>query len=750
MSIIRRAILTLALIAGISPAIAQVPPPVPALPDIERRTSYAITSSTCACAVGFQLYGDSTDYQNWVEIFINGIRVNYNDPTFGWTITSPTGPLGNIARPISNAVLTFASAQTGTIQIVGARRPRRTSQFSESQGVSARNLNQALTDIVAQNRETWDKTNDVTGRAVLGIPGETLSLLPPAATRAGKYFIWDAFGNPSIAAPGSGSGNVTGTSPTILGNAAVFSGIDGTVISDGGGPAALVFLSRATAAAASIPATVNAITVGGDTYIRLGSTPSPVQNWHFQSAGGVYWQLSTPVVYPRQVGALLDGVTDDTVAIQAWVDYGATFGVPSLGQPGTAIIPQTAINLPAGANVDGLNKLTLKKTTDVNVSIMDCDTNNNVVVKNTIFTTTAGFGSTSSNSLTASVQNYTVPAGLVGMVVGQFVQITAVSDPLQYGIAQINSYSGTTLNVTMNPAGAGTFSNWYIDRYPNNGAIAPVNMALRSKTCNQVRFEGNTVTGRFYDGIDSRDGSDIYFVRNSVSGSVNRALHQAAYNVAVTNNQMLNNKVSGNLFTQYCINWSGTDSGSMQQGLIDGNVVFDCIYQGIEAGGTVQYSTISNNQLKMPVNTAAVGIVLQKVPPTFVTQHITVNGNTVNGAFVGVDIIDSLFWGVSNNKISGSNICFLAVGTTAAANAYGTLTGNGATSCATNGFQFSANVANGAFGHSITGNTTIGSTGTGLLTEGNTGSFVITGNVSLSNGTQYTTNGTGHVLGNNK
>jgi len=49
--LIRRAILAFALLAGITPALAQVPPPVPALPDTERRTTYSLTASTL-CMLG--------------------------------------------------------------------------------------------------------------------------------------------------------------------------------------------------------------------------------------------------------------------------------------------------------------------------------------------------------------------------------------------------------------------------------------------------------------------------------------------------------------------------------------------------------------------------------------------------------------------------------------------------------------------------------------------------------------------------
>ena len=199
----RRALLALGFLASLAPAFAQAPPPVPALPDSERRTSYSVTGTTCACSVGFALYGDSTDYQSWVEVYLNGALVNYNDPTFGWTITSPTGPLATIPRPVTDAVLTFNSVQTGTVQIVGARRPRRTILFQENRGVAARDLNQGLNDIYAMTRETWDKINDVTGRALISQPGNTLGLLPTPAACANEYLAFDSSGLNPICRPGT-------------------------------------------------------------------------------------------------------------------------------------------------------------------------------------------------------------------------------------------------------------------------------------------------------------------------------------------------------------------------------------------------------------------------------------------------------------------------------------------------------------------------------------------------------------------
>lgn len=211
MTLFRRLILALALIAGLTPAMAQVPAPVPALPDSERRTSYSISGSTCICAVNMALYGDSTDYQNWVEVWINGVRYDYNDASHGWTITSPSGSLSTLARPITNAVLTFSAVQTGTVQIVGARRPRRTAQFAENAPVPARNLNQAFTDIIATQREVWDKTNDMTGRGFFAPPGQTGATITGALT-----------------------GIISGPSSVGNGNLAIWNGTSGAALADGG------------------------------------------------------------------------------------------------------------------------------------------------------------------------------------------------------------------------------------------------------------------------------------------------------------------------------------------------------------------------------------------------------------------------------------------------------------------------------------------------------------------------------------
>jgi hypothetical protein len=220
----RKLILAALLALSAVPAFGQAPPPVPALPDAERRTSYSISSSTCACAVNFALYGDAADYGSWLEVFVNGVLL----PSANWTIISPTGPLATIPRPITDAVLTFNTPQTGTVQIVGARRPRRSILFAENRGVPARDLNQGFNDIYSMLREDWDKINDVTGRAVLAPPGETLALLPSKATRASQAACFDINGNLINCAV-----TVVPSGSFVAGSGVTFAGSNPTTVSIG-------------------------------------------------------------------------------------------------------------------------------------------------------------------------------------------------------------------------------------------------------------------------------------------------------------------------------------------------------------------------------------------------------------------------------------------------------------------------------------------------------------------------------------
>jgi hypothetical protein len=246
--------------------IVAVPPPVPALPDAERRTAYLASVPTSSFGVGFQLFGDSTDVANWLSVWVNSVQV----PQAGnWTISSPSGPLATLPRPITDAVLTFTAAQTGTVQIVGARRPRRTSQFGENQGVPARDLNQVLSDIEAQLRELWDRQ----ARTAQAPAGDTLNVLPPLPGRASMGAFFDSAGNLT-------SGVSVAPSTLVAGNGIAFAGVGPTTIASNiqAGPNVAITgtnpLVISAPAGTAIPFTPQAFNASGSGSITTGTISS--------------------------------------------------------------------------------------------------------------------------------------------------------------------------------------------------------------------------------------------------------------------------------------------------------------------------------------------------------------------------------------------------------------------------------------------------------------------------------------------
>src|SRR5215472_1174529 len=311
---LRRILVSAAILCSLSaPAFAQ-PAPVPALPDTERRTNYSISSSTCACAVNFALYGDGTDYANWLEVWLNGLNISATDPTFGWTITSPSGPLGNLARPITDAVLTFNNPQTGAVQIVGARRPRQTSQFSENRGVTARDLNVRLTDITAIERELWDRSNDLTGRGLFFAPGITTGPMPQPSACQGNLLGFDATGhNPQCYSAATGTGTVTSTTPTVAGDIATYNNAIGTSLTDTG------------------------VSLTSNPQNRVLASPAA-------STGASSMRALVGADLPNPSASTLGGVQSATAPAHQFMTGITTGGVPAFGQPAVTDAQPTAAN----------------------------------------------------------------------------------------------------------------------------------------------------------------------------------------------------------------------------------------------------------------------------------------------------------------------------------------------------------------------------------------------------------------------
>lgn len=208
-------------------------PTFPSLPDADRVTTYTVSSASRGpFDVGFDIYGDGQDYDNWVEVWLDNERQTGN-----WEMTSDSGPsLRRLARPIEDAQITFNAAITGELIIVGARVPRRTSQFENGVAVPADSHNRAYNDLMAIAREMWDRRE----RTIEVAPGVAPLDFPDP--ESGKIIGWD------------GEELVNLTLPSIV------------VVTDG-----YVFQTRAEFLASTILGSVNGVLCIG--YRTAGDTP---------------------------------------------------------------------------------------------------------------------------------------------------------------------------------------------------------------------------------------------------------------------------------------------------------------------------------------------------------------------------------------------------------------------------------------------------------------------------------------------
>lgn len=144
----------------------------PSLPDEERITSYTIAvADNGPFVVGFDIYADGDDADAMVECWLDGVQQVGN-----WTLTSDTGAdLSILARPITDAKITFDDTITGELVIVGARRPRQASVLTNGVSIPADTHNRRYQDLMATAREQFD----LRSRLYMAPPGETGGVVIP-------------------------------------------------------------------------------------------------------------------------------------------------------------------------------------------------------------------------------------------------------------------------------------------------------------------------------------------------------------------------------------------------------------------------------------------------------------------------------------------------------------------------------------------------------------------------------------------
>lgn len=490
---------------------------------------------------------------------------------------------------------------------------------------------------------------------------------------------------------------------------------------------AMSFSTRAAAIAGTITAGVDVINLsgrvtagdnGGGQYKRLASAPGVVRSWHFTTNGAtVYWELQSDPCYPKQFGAVLDGVADDTAAMQDWLDYISSFKARGEGQSGSAKVTSGTLNVGSNSDINGKNCLTILRATDPVAYLMSLDAVSNVTIRGLLVSHTGGFASATSHAVSAGSKVFTVPAGLVGPVPGKYVQLASASAPANYMIGLITAYTGTSMTLTIGTAvGAGTFADWRMDMYPDSGGN-PGNVGIALSGCTDVVIEDNSISGRFYLGTESRNGTRVSIRNNRVRGYVNRGISITSYSGSDIDTLVEGNVVDGQVYGQYGINCAMVD-GSSGTGLrVVNNKTKASLFQGISVGGQLYSPVVSGNDVWLTSGNGVGACILVQKVGAYYPLTANIHGNNVTIGLYGILVVDTFFTNINGNNIS---FCNTGVGWIGASGGEGTIVGNkfrGSVSLAVNVAAAVTNVVmvgnnvggvgsnfNGGAGHVTTGN----------------------------------------------
>jgi hypothetical protein len=83
-----------------------------------RLTTYTVNNETGPFAVGLPLFKSGANYRRWIEVWLDGKLLR---PVRDWTLSSPSGPLDTLPRPITDAQITLTAPRSGEVQIVADR-----------------------------------------------------------------------------------------------------------------------------------------------------------------------------------------------------------------------------------------------------------------------------------------------------------------------------------------------------------------------------------------------------------------------------------------------------------------------------------------------------------------------------------------------------------------------------------------------------------------------------------------------------
>lgn len=279
--------------------------PLPTITSTPRYTSATLTAAV-RVNIPFPIFGDGSD----LLVSLDDVK-----QTSGWALKSDSGSLATLPRPVTDGYIEFTSPTTGLVQVWGRHVPRRTANLNESAGPTVRDFNL----IALEDRALLSELFERLGRTIELPYGTTGGQLFSSTALANRLIGFDDDGNVALfTRGGAGEGEIENTQLANMAEA--------------------TFKMRAAGAGTGAPidgtASQARIALGIDEYFAnmseatfkmraAGSGSGPAINGTAAQARAalgldtLYEQRNARVVYPEDYGAVGDGTTDDSVAIQA-------------------------------------------------------------------------------------------------------------------------------------------------------------------------------------------------------------------------------------------------------------------------------------------------------------------------------------------------------------------------------------------------------------------------------------------------
>lgn len=519
-----------------------------------------------------------------------------------------------------------------------------------------------------------------------------------------------------------------------------------------------LFPGRPGMGAITVPVGIDVITLhgyadatdgGGGQFVRLGAAPVVVKPWHLQT-NGAWWLLKADPVYPAQLGAKMNGVDPDAVALQAWIDYAAEFDVDAVGSKGTSRLLEETLNVPTGVRIDGRRLLQIIRTGDTHQPVILSSGTSDISVRGLVFDYEGGTTSASSVTCQTGAATFTVGAGR-GFTAGAFVIARPTASPVSYMIAQITSYSGTTLvvNVTTN-TGVGSYSSWNIMTYTGSSGSGFTPAAIRLENVTDGDVGNNDIAGKYFIGIGLKNPAGVSVVGNRITGVSDRGIENNATAGATDDNEIVGNIINGNEWTLYGINSSGTTG--VQTGLrVQNNSVSGVLAQGVSCNGQIFNAVVSGNSITMATSgggASGVGIFFQSLGSASPFGGV-VAGNNISGGFYGVYMLNAIDFVVDGNSVQLTGADgILAQSTGPSVCGYvGTVNSNNVRNCVGSGIYLLAGDSGTLGSVIVSGNATKANGGHGVKTSSSTTGCVIGPNTHYGNTAGATSiAGTGHTV----